>query len=97
VAELFADGSGAEGTPRTETEPEVTASTGTVWLSVEWRSNELSAAGERPWQLLEERGLDPTRFSVGSYHRTSVFRVSATDPDATPTGLQAVVRRAANV
>src|SRR5215217_7316261 len=96
VAGLFADGSGAEGTLRTETETEAKASTGTVWLPVEWRSNELSAAGERPRQLLEERRLDPTRSSVGSYRGTSVFRVSATDPDATPTGLQAIVGHVAN-
>jgi transposase len=96
VADLFADGSGAEGTPRTETETEATASTGTVWLLMEWRSNELSAVGERPWQLLEERWLDPTRFSVGSYRRTIAIRVSATAPDATPRGLQAIVQRVAN-
>jgi hypothetical protein len=37
-----------------------------------------------PWRLLEERRLDPNRPAVGSYRRTSDFRVSRTDPDATP-------------
>jgi transposase len=37
-----------------------------------------------PWRLLEERRLDPQRSSVGSYRRTTDFRVSPTDPDATP-------------
>jgi transposase len=37
-----------------------------------------------PWRLLEERRLDPQRPSVGSYRRTTDFRVSPTDPDATP-------------
>jgi hypothetical protein len=36
------------------------------------------------WKLLEERRLDPNRPVIGSYHRTTDFRVSTTDPDATP-------------
>lgn len=39
---------------------------------------------EAPWKLLEERRLDPNRPPVGSYRRTTDFRVRATDPDATP-------------
>src|SRR5215204_4823305 len=35
-------------------------------------------------KLLEERRLDPNRPAVGSYRRTTDFRVSTTDPDATP-------------
>jgi transposase len=35
-------------------------------------------------KLLEERRLDPHRPAVGSYRRTTDFRVSTTDPDATP-------------
>jgi transposase len=38
----------------------------------------------RPWNLLEERRLDPTRPSHRGYRRTSDFWVSTTDPDATP-------------
>jgi hypothetical protein len=37
-----------------------------------------------PWRLLEERRLDPNRPSHGGYRRTSDFRVSPTDPDASP-------------
>jgi transposase len=39
---------------------------------------------ESPWKLLEERRLDPQRPPSGSYRRTADFRVSPTDPDATP-------------
>jgi transposase len=35
-------------------------------------------------KLLEERRLDPHRPAVGSCRRTTDFRVSTTDPDATP-------------
>jgi hypothetical protein len=34
--------------------------------------------------LLEERRLDPKRSSHHGYQRTSAFRVSLTDPDASP-------------
>jgi hypothetical protein len=37
-----------------------------------------------PWRRLEERRLDPDRPTGGSYRRTTDFRVSATEPDATP-------------
>jgi transposase len=37
-----------------------------------------------PWRLLEERRLDPNRPSHRGYRRTSDFRVSPTDPDASP-------------
>jgi hypothetical protein len=42
------------------------------------------AEGEPPWRLLEERRLDPHRPSHRGYRRTSDFRVSPTDPDASP-------------
>jgi hypothetical protein len=42
------------------------------------------AEGDAPWRLLEERRLDPNRPSHRGYRRTSDFRVSATDPDASP-------------
>jgi transposase len=41
-------------------------------------------AGDPPWRLLEERRLDPRRPSHRGYRRTSDFRVSPTDPDASP-------------
>jgi transposase len=44
------------------------------------------SAPEQPprWKLLEERRLDPDRPAVGSYQRTTDFRVSLTDSDAAP-------------
>ena len=42
------------------------------------------SAGDPPWRLLQERRLDPKRPSHGGYRRTSDFRVSPTDPDASP-------------
>ncbi len=39
---------------------------------------------EPPWKLLEERRLDPHRKAAWGYERTSAWRVSTTDPDATP-------------
>ena len=36
------------------------------------------------WKLLEERRLDPKRPPIDGYQRTSAWRVSHTDPDATP-------------
>jgi transposase len=43
-----------------------------------------SVAGDLPWRLLVERRLDPARPSHRGYRRTSDFRVSPTDPDASP-------------
>lgn len=40
--------------------------------------------GERPWRLLDERRRDPARPAHHSRRRTSDYRVSPTDPDATP-------------
>jgi transposase len=42
------------------------------------------AEDDPPWRLLEERRLDPHRPVLGSYQRTADFRISPTDPDATP-------------
>jgi len=41
-------------------------------------------AREPPWRLLEERRLDPNRGAAWGYERTGAWRVSKTDPDATP-------------
>jgi transposase len=42
------------------------------------------AAGDPPWRLLEERRLDPDRGAAWGYQRVSAWRMSPTDPDATP-------------
>jgi transposase len=44
----------------------------------------VAPVGDSPWRLLEERRLDPNRPSHRGYRRTSDFRVSPTDPDASP-------------
>jgi transposase len=41
-------------------------------------------ASDPPWRLLEERRLNPHREAARGYERTSAWRVSTTDPDATP-------------
>jgi hypothetical protein len=43
-----------------------------------------STPDEPPWRLLEERRLDPHRPADSGYERLSAWRVSPTDPDATP-------------
>ncbi len=43
-----------------------------------------ASAPEPRWKLLEERRLDPRGPPVAGYRRTTDFRVSATDPDASP-------------
>jgi transposase len=45
---------------------------------------ETGQAIDRPWDLLAARRLDPNRPASGTYQRTSDWRVSTTDPDATP-------------
>src|SRR5215207_5984130 len=57
---------------------------GIVRLPAERCTGGSPSARDSPWRLLEERRLDPHRPAVGSYRRTTDFRVSPTDPDATP-------------
>jgi hypothetical protein len=47
-------------------------------------TSQRSPAVDPPWRLLEERRLDPGRAAAWGYERTSAWRVSTTDPDATP-------------
>jgi transposase len=82
VAGLFTEDAGAQDDPRTETQD--TPSTALVRLPVVRGEDGSSPTAESPWRLLEERRLDPHRPTVGSYRRTSDFRVNPTDPDATP-------------
>jgi transposase len=83
VADLFA---GDAPTATAEGEPKATA--GALPAAVIQLSREPVPDGSPvtppPWRLLEERRLDPNRPTVGSYRRTTDFRVSATDPDAAP-------------
>ena len=78
VADLFAD----------EADDACTATPTTTCLQASCRCRStprrVPAAGDPPWRLLEERRLDPHRPSHRGYRRTSDFRVSPTDPDASP-------------
>ena len=77
VAELFPD-QASDGAPHADTDLPL----GIVQLPID--SERMPPAGDPPWRLLEERRLDPKRPSHGGYRRTSDFRVSPTDPDASP-------------
>jgi transposase len=83
AAELFANS--APGIVA-ETEPERGAENlpdRVVWLPCGEASAGLPVA-DPPWNLLEERRLDPHRATAWGYERMSAWRVSTTDPDATP-------------
>ena len=83
VAELFADD--APGVVA-EAEPERVADDlpdGVIRLPCGGTSEESSVV-DPPWRLLEERRLDPHREAAWGYERTSAWRVSVTDSDATP-------------
>jgi transposase len=80
LGDLFADGAPTDDSPPAA--PNLPA--GIVRLPTQSDANEPSTVGERRWNLLEERRLDPARPSHRGYRRTSDFWVSTTDPDATP-------------
>jgi transposase len=84
VADLFADD-----TPEAAAAGEPAATVDDVPGGIVRLPREPAAEGSRvvadpPWKLLEERRLDPQRPPSGSYRRIADFRVSPTDPDATP-------------
>jgi transposase len=80
VADLFADegGQNASVTPAHDAPREI------VRLPTAPDAAGALTMDDRPWRLLEERRLDPRRPSHGGYRRTSDYRVSPTDPDASP-------------
>jgi len=55
-----------------------------VRLPTEMSPEDVRREAERRWPLLEERRLDPHRHAAWGYERTSAWRVSPTDSDATP-------------
>jgi transposase len=77
MAALFPD-QASEGAPHAETDLPL----GIVQLPID--SERMPPTGDPPWRLLEERRLDPMRPPHGGYRRTGDFRVSPTDPDASP-------------
>jgi hypothetical protein len=77
VADLFADA--GDDTP---SHVDIVLPPGITSLPID--PERVPAEGDPPWRLLEERRLDLQRPSHRGYRRTSDFRVSPTDPDATP-------------
>ena len=74
VADLFADERAVvEATPAPADDPPVDI----VQLPID--SERARPEGDPPWRL-----LDPHRPAIGTYQRLTAFRVSPTDPDATP-------------
>ncbi len=57
---------------------------GVIRLPREPAAAEPLAIDDPPWRLLEKRRLDPHRAAAWGYERTNAWRVSTTDPDATP-------------
>ncbi|MFL5530808.1 MAG: hypothetical protein ACJ8BC_02370 [Gemmatimonadales bacterium] len=77
VAVLFAD-KDDDAAPKADSEPPPEM----VQLPID--PADAPAKGDRPWRLLEEPRLDPDRPSYCGYRHTADFRVSPTDPDASP-------------
>ena len=77
MAELFAD-------KTVDAEPHVDADLPLGIMQLPIDSAPVPSVGDPPWRLLEERRLNPNRPSKRGYRRTSDFRVSPTDPDASP-------------
>jgi transposase len=85
VAQVFADDSAPTSEAAGERADERSSPDLLPWPARDRHTAEASGhACAPPWQLLEERRLAPNRAASGSYQRTSDFRVSTTDPDATP-------------
>ncbi len=84
VAHLFADEAAASSLDVGALPPSHDPPAGIVRLPSGRVDEGPPVADEPPWKLLEERRLDPSRPPSGSYQRTSDWRVSTTDPDATP-------------
>jgi hypothetical protein len=73
--------------PSVDTDPAPAAAdlpAGVVRLPTAAAADRPPGAHDPPWSLLEQRRLDPNRPTVEGYQRTSDYRVSPTDPDATP-------------
>jgi transposase len=80
VADLFAD----EPTEEDERPAAVDDDLPEGIVAIPIGAENLPPASDPPWRLLEERRLDPKRPSHRGYRRTGDFRVSPTDPDASP-------------
>jgi hypothetical protein len=56
------------------------------WTGDAETERQLTATNDGAWRLVDQHRLDPTRPPSGPYRRITDFRVSSTDPDATPLG-----------
>jgi transposase len=84
IADLFPDELDPDETKPRPTDADLPA--GIVRLPIEINAEDMLTGGDPPWRLLEERRLDPRRPAKRGYRRTSDFRVSPTDPDASRCG-----------
>jgi transposase len=82
VADVFASDVAADGVNPPAVVDDLAS--GIVQLPTQPSAEESFTTAEPRWQLLEERRLDPKRPSHRGYRRTGDFRVSPTDPDASP-------------
>jgi transposase len=96
LADLFAQPTGANDEPTPEEATAIAGDQGApeaalampplelpVPLTLEQRQ-QLAETNEARWPLLEKLRLDPERPPAGYYRRITDYRVSITDPDATP-------------
>ena len=84
VADLFADEAPAAAVDADVPGAANDLPAGVVRLPNEAAADPPPASIDPPWSLLERRRLDPNRPPVEGYQRMSDWRVSTTDPDATP-------------
>jgi hypothetical protein len=84
VGDLFADNPPDAATPTAPADPAPAGGLRRLPRREGTDGAETGQAIDRPWDLLAARRLDPNRPASGTYQRTSDWRVSPTDPDATP-------------
>jgi transposase len=84
VTDLFADDAAATAAEAEPGAPADELPAGIVRLPHEPTADGPPVVADPPWRLLEERRLDPHRKAAWGYQRVSAWRVSPTDPDATP-------------
>jgi transposase len=82
IAELFPDELDPEDMKPPPADEDLPS--GIVRLPIEINAEDMPTGDVQPWRLLEERRLDPRRPAKRGYRRTADFRVSPTDPDASP-------------
>ena len=90
VADLFREERDADDTKAPT--PEEGLPAGMVQLPTATDVESVPTGDDRPWRLFEERRLDPRRPAKRGYRRTGDFRVSPTDPDASPMWDWGVIR-----